>query len=130
MYHHSCDWEYPQNQEPSAGGNSIKTTSTCESTSATKIETDARVPEIKVFQIGPDGTEYYAAHSEEEMREYYKGLVDEETATEDLRDYFDPVKNIDEEFDFNDDGENKKTTWRKLAEECVELPCQLRTGYG
>jgi predicted house-cleaning noncanonical NTP pyrophosphatase (MazG superfamily) len=83
---------------------------------------------IKVFQIGPDGTEYYAARSEEEMREYYKTLTD--TAEEDLRDYFEEVTGIDVEFDFNDDGEIKRMTWRKLAEEHSDfLPCQISTGY-
>lgn len=84
---------------------------------------------IRVWQIGPDGTEYYAAHSEQEMREYYKTLVDEETWTEDLRDYFEEVTDIDKEFNFNDDGEHRKTTWRQLAQECTALPCQLSTGY-
>lgn len=83
--------------------------------------------EIKVWQIGPDGTEYYAARSEQEMREWYAGISD--TAEEDLRDYFEPVEDIDTEFDFNDEGEMKKTTWRKLAEESSELPNQLASGY-
>ena len=84
--------------------------------------------EIHVWQIGPDGTEYYAAHSEKEMREWYSTLTD--TAEIDLRDYFEEVTDIDSEFDFNDDGEMKRMTWRKLAEDCSELPCQLSTGYG
>jgi hypothetical protein len=83
--------------------------------------------EIRVWQIGPDGTEYFAARSEEEMRAYYALLSD--TAEEDLRDYFEEVSDIDAEFDFNDDGEMKRMTWRKLAEECAELPCQISTGY-
>ncbi len=84
--------------------------------------------DIMVWQIGPDGTEYYAARSEQEMRDWYKGLSPD-TAEEDLRDHFERVEDIDAEFDFNDDGEMKRTTWRKLAEECTELPCQISTGY-
>ena len=84
---------------------------------------------IRVWQIGPDGTEYYAAHSEQEMREYYLNIVGREMGEEDLRDYFEEVTGLDIEFDFNDDGEKKRTTWRKLAEKCDELPCQISTGY-
>lgn len=82
---------------------------------------------IRVWQIGPDGTEYYAARSEQEMRDWYQTITD--TAEEDLRDYFEEVDDIDREFEFNDDGEVRKVTWRKLAEECAELPCQLSSSY-
>ena len=84
---------------------------------------------IRVWQIGPDGTEYYAAHSEEEMRKWYTETVEPDIGDNDLRDYFEEVTDIDKEFDFMDDGEVKRMTWRKLAEECGELPCQLSTGY-
>ncbi len=80
---------------------------------------------IRVWQIGPDGTEYYAAHSEEEMREWYKATAD--NWEEDLRDHFEE-QDPDAEFDFNDDGVVTRTTWRKLAEE-QQLPSQLSTGY-
>ena len=83
---------------------------------------------VRVWQIGPDGTEYYAAHSEEEMIAYYKSLGTD-TEEEDLRDYFEEVTDLDTEFDFNDDGEKKRTTWRKLAEEQATLPTQISTGY-
>lgn len=84
---------------------------------------------IRVWQIGPDGTEYYAARSEEEMRAYYRTLTEPELADEDLKDHLEEVTELDSEFDFNDDGDVKRTTWRKLAEECGELPCQISTGY-
>ena len=83
--------------------------------------------DVKVFQIGPDGTEYYAARSEEEMREWYKTISD--TAEEDLRDYFEEVTDIDTKFQFNDDGEVRSVSWRDLAMECAELPCQLSSSY-
>jgi hypothetical protein len=83
---------------------------------------------IRVWQIGPDGTEYFAARSEEEMRAYY--TLQSDTAEEDLRDHFEEVENMDAEFDFDDDGEKKRMTWRKLAEEHLGcLPCQISTGY-
>ena len=87
---------------------------------------------IRVWQIGPDGTEYYAARSEQEMRDWYRALFgpgEQIDCEEDLRDHFEEITDIDAEMDFNDDGEKKRTTWRKLAEEYAELPCQLSTGY-
>lgn len=87
---------------------------------------------IRVWQIGPDGTEYYAAHSEEEMKRFYRQLLgprDKAIADDDLSLYFEEVTDLDEEFDFNDDGEKTKTTWRKLAESSGELPTQISTGY-
>jgi hypothetical protein len=84
---------------------------------------------VKVWQIGPDGTEYYAAHSEEEMKKYYREICgSEEHCEEDLREHFEEITNLDAEFDFNDEGEKKRMTWRKLAED-QELPCQISTGY-
>jgi hypothetical protein len=87
--------------------------------------------DIKVWQIGPDGTEYYAARSEAEMREWYlKEAAVAEEAEEDLRDHFEEVTHLDAEITFNDDGEIRQTTWRKLAEEHAEhLPTQISTGY-
>jgi hypothetical protein len=87
---------------------------------------------IRVWQIGPDGTEYYAAHSEEEMKRYYRNVLgprDRETAEDDLIHHFEEVENLDEEFEFDDDGEKATTTWRKLAESGAALPCQISTGY-
>lgn len=86
---------------------------------------------VRVWQIGPDGTEYFAAHSEAEMRAYYRLNSDPDTCEEDLRTCFEEVSglDLDREFYFDDDGEKTKTTWRKLAEECSHLPCQIGTGY-
>jgi hypothetical protein len=84
---------------------------------------------VRVWQIGPDGTEYYAAHSEEEMKQWYRENVGDESAEGDLRDYFEEVTDLDAEFDFNDDGEKTRTTWRKLAEDQAHLPTQISTGY-
>jgi hypothetical protein len=88
---------------------------------------------VRVWQIGPDGTEYYAAFSEEEMKKYYRELCDtEDHCEDDLRDEFEEVTGagLDIEFNFNDDGQVEKTTWRKLAESFREhLPCQISTGY-
>lgn len=92
-------------------------------------DTPENVPTIRVWQIGPDRTEYYAAHSEEEMRAYYRLNSDPATCESDLADEMQEVINLDEEFVFDDDGEKVKTTWRKLAESCGTLPCQISTGY-
>jgi|ERR1700733_6382708 len=87
---------------------------------------------VRVWQIGPDGTEYYAAHSEEEMKRYYRALLgpgNRGDAIHDLKHNFKEVGDLDEEFEFDDDGEKKTTTWRKLAESAGVLPCIISTGY-
>jgi len=84
---------------------------------------------LRVWVIGSDGTEVYAAHSEEEMKQYYREMCGtEEYCEEDLRDNFTEITNLDAEFEFNDDGNTITTTWKKLAEES-HLPCQLSTAY-
>lgn len=91
------------------------------------------MPEIiRVWCIGPDRTEYYAARSEAEMREYYTALVGKETASEDFADYFEEVtdEELDYEFDFQDEERGAiKTTWRKEAALYSELPVQIGTSY-
>jgi len=85
---------------------------------------------IRVWQIGPDGTEYFAAHSEDEMKDYYRRTMGIGPETErDLTRHFEEVENLDEEFAFNDDGHLTNTTWRTLAESASSLPCQISTGY-
>lgn len=89
-------------------------------------ENTAMSEEIHVYCIGSDGTEIYAAHSEEEMKAWYRELVGEETATEDLADYFEEITDIDTKFQFNDDGETVAATWRELAMR-GDIPAQLST---
>ena len=85
--------------------------------------------EIHIYRIGSDGTEYYAAHSEEEMRQYYREICGtEDYCEEDLKERFEEVTDIDTEFDYSEDGKKIKTTWRKLAE-ASQMPCQISTGY-
>jgi hypothetical protein len=95
-------------------------------TNETKQET------IRVWQIGPDGTEYFAANSEDEMKQYYRqmlGAREKAQADHDLIHHFEEVGDLDEEFEFDDDGEKRMTTWRRLAQSASELPCQISTGY-
>lgn len=86
--------------------------------------------EIHVYIIGPDGTEVYAAHSEEEMKNYYRKLCGGENFCEhDLKHHFSEIKDIDSEFvTVNEDGQQFITTWRKLAK-LANIPNQLSTGY-
>ena len=85
--------------------------------------------DIRIWQIGPDGTEYYAAHSEEEMKTYYREICGTEKHCEDdLRDHFEEVTEIDREIEYSDEGIVKRTTWRKVAEN-LTLPTQISTGY-
>lgn len=87
--------------------------------------------QVRVWQIGSDGTEFYAAHSEEEMKDFYRELVGTEDYCEtDLRDHFEevPAAAMDAEVEFNDDGKIIRTTWRKLAAS-ASLPTQISSGY-
>jgi hypothetical protein len=85
---------------------------------------------MRVWCIGSDGTEFWAARSEEEMRECYIAEVGESQAKEDIEDGFDELSDerMDEEFDFNDNGKTVRTTFRKLAEK-AEPGSMLSTGY-
>ena len=89
---------------------------------------------VRVWCIGSDGTEYFAAHSEEEMRQYYIDLMGtggRDQAEDDLLNYFDevPEEELDVEFNFNNDGTLERTTWRKLVAEEIDVPTQISTGY-
>lgn len=88
--------------------------------------------QIHVYLIGSDGTEYYAASSEQQMRDWYAKTVGDDSVEEDLREHFEEVTEIDAKFPFNDDGEMRETSWRELAQEMRQAghwPCQLSTGY-
>ena len=85
----------------------------------------------KVWCIGPDETEYYAARSETEMKEYYISLVGEQQAKDDFEDHFElvPESKMDAEFDFHpENGDVTQTTWRKLLRDAI-LPSQVSSGY-
>lgn len=93
---------------------------------------DTATKAFRVWQIGPDGTEYFAAHSEEEMKEYYRTMLgprEKQLAEHDLKHHFEEVLDLDTEFDFEDDGEKTRSTWRKIVETGAKLPCQISTGY-
>jgi hypothetical protein len=86
---------------------------------------------VRVWCIGPDSTEYYAAHDEAELRKMYVEMVGEEQAAEDFAAYCVevPQSAMDEPFDWTDeDGRRIKTTWRKQINDAY-VPCQISTGY-
>lgn len=85
---------------------------------------------IRIWCIGDDGTEYYAAHSEEEMRSYMIETLGREEAERSMEERFEevPDSEMDAPFQFNDDGEMRTTTWRQLAAEGI-VPRQVSTGY-
>lgn len=82
----------------------------------------------RVWCIGSDRTEYFAARSEEEVRTLYIGMVGDEQATEDFEACFLEVTDYDKEFDFDEDGTKIRTTWRKLLDD-VTTPTQVSSGY-
>lgn len=86
---------------------------------------------VRVWCIGPDGTELYAAHSEEELKAYYTKLVGKEQAEADIAESFSELSqsDLDTEIDWVDSCGNKiRTTYRKEAEASL-LPTQIATGY-
>jgi hypothetical protein len=86
---------------------------------------------VRVWCIGPDETEYYAAHDEAELRQMYVEMVGEEQTVEDFAAHYQevPQSAMDVEFDWTDeDGVRGKTTWRKQINEAY-VPCQVSTGY-
>jgi hypothetical protein len=62
---------------------------------------------------------------------YYRLNSEPDECERDLREEFREVigADLDKEFAFNDDGEITNTSWRKLAEDALKLPCQIGTGY-
>lgn len=84
--------------------------------------------EVHVYCIGSDGTEMYAAHSREQMEEWYRKIS--HNAEEDLRNHFSEITDIDRPVTFKNEemGYLETTTYRQLALES-DLPTQLATGY-
>lgn len=97
-----------------------------------KLTVETPKPPVRVWQIGPDGTEFFAAYDEAEIKRFYRqmfGSKEKKQANQDLAHHFQEVTDLDQKFEFNDDGEKKMTTWRQLAESAGKLPCQISTGY-
>ena len=86
---------------------------------------------VRVWCIGPDKTEFYAAHSEGQMREFYIEMVGRKHAEADLAAYFQevPESELDIEFSLGEEGNAAKTTWRKLIELHEALPAQIKTAF-
>lgn len=85
--------------------------------------------EVHVYVIGSDGTEVYAAHSREQMEEWYR-KTGSDYAEEDLRDHFEEIADIDTPMIFKNEesGNLETTTYRALALDS-DLPTQLLTSY-
>lgn len=84
--------------------------------------------QVHVYVIGSDGTEVYAAHSTEEMKEWYRKITPDHE--EDLTHNFSEIADIDTPMKFKNEetGEIETTTYRQLALD-NDLPGQLLTGY-
>lgn len=85
--------------------------------------------ELHIYHIGEYG-EVFAAHSEQEAKDYYRDLSSftQEEAEERFADEFSEVADLDTPFNYNFDEGPSLTTWRELAEGC-NLPTQLSTMY-
>ena len=94
------------------------------------IPVEVQMKAVRVWIVGGDGTEYYAAHSEEELRAFYIRMVGAEQAELDFADGLEEVQQADmeAEIEMDDDGEKRRTTWRKELEGAA-IPSQISTGY-
>jgi hypothetical protein len=83
----------------------------------------------RVWCIGASRTEYYAAHSEEELRDFYAEMAGKKHAEEDFAAYFKevPETQLDTEFELEADGKTIKTTWRKLVDLHESIPALIHT---
>jgi hypothetical protein len=88
-------------------------------------------PRVRVWCIGSEKTEYYAAHSEEEMRQFYIEMVGKKHAEEDMAAWFQevPESELDTEFDLGEEGNHVKTTWQKLIQLHETIPAQIKTAF-
>lgn len=86
---------------------------------------------VRVWCIGPDQTEYFAAHDEVELRQMYVDMVGEEQTNEDFSAHYEevPQSAMDALLDWTDEeGRRIKITWRQIINEAY-VPCQVSTGY-
>lgn len=90
---------------------------------------EGRERAVNLWRIG-EYSEVYAAHSEKEMLDYFLKLVGAEEAIEAVASMFERVSDneLDVEFEFDNDGERTRTTWRKLAAD-MDVPCQVSSSY-
>lgn len=87
--------------------------------------------DLKVWSIG-ENTELYAAHSEEEVKKYYRELVGDEEAEEAFADHFELVaegESLDEEAEYDCDGEKKMVSFRQLIQMNGPVPTMVSTSY-
>ena len=89
---------------------------------------EAKQP-VRVWNIGPDGTEYYAARSEQELRDMYLLMVGEKQASEDFADdSFRELTASELNAVFTNAETDEPLTLRQIAERSA-LPTQICSGY-
>ncbi|MDR3793510.1 MAG: hypothetical protein P4L03_09020 [Terracidiphilus sp.] len=87
-------------------------------------------PRIRVWCIGAEKTEYYAAYSEEDLRQFYIEMVGSKQAEDDFAACFEevPEPELDRVFELAEEGTHVKTTWLKLIGLHESFPALIRTG--
>jgi hypothetical protein len=88
------------------------------------------LPQVRVWCIGAEKTEYYAAYSEDEMREFYSEMVGSKHAEADFAACFEevPASELDVEFELVEQGKHVKTSWLKLIALHESFPALIKTG--
>jgi hypothetical protein len=82
---------------------------------------------IRVFCIGPDGTEMYAGSSRQDVEDYYAAQLAAEVFDDEIRELSDVE--IDAEHSDTEGPAGSTFTFRKLAQEATEWPTQISSGY-
>jgi hypothetical protein len=97
-----------------------------------RAKTVERELKARVWCIGASRTEYYAARSEEELREFYAEMAGRKRAEEDFAAYFEevPESQLNTEIELNEDGMTIKTTWLKLVDLHESIPALIHTECG
>jgi hypothetical protein len=87
-------------------------------------------PRVRVWCIGAEKTEYYAAYSEENIRQFYIEMVGSKQAENDFAACFEevPEQELNQSFELAGEGTHVKTTWLKLIGLHDSFPALIRTG--
>lgn len=84
--------------------------------------------EVKVWSVGED-SELYAAKYEQELRAYLEETLGKEDAAEAFAAHFEEVTDLDEEREYDDDGQKKWLSYRQLIAMNGPVPTQISTSY-
>lgn len=83
---------------------------------------------VRVWSIG-ESSELFAAHSEEEMRNYYTKMVGKGDAERAFADHFEEQTDFESAYEYDDEGKKALLTLRDLINMNAPAPCQISSSY-